>query len=241
MRPILFFILFCFSFKGYNQELSGLELLNKAISYHDPNGNWTTFNGKFKVTMTSPKKNTRVSDITINLPDEFFEVTAVKDSMVTTYKIGRDNCQLFFNNKELSKAEGKAINMTCKGAKLYKNYYTYLYGLPMKLKDAGTFVDPIVETKPFKDKNYLVLKVTYDENVGTDVWNFYFNPKTYAMEVYQFYKTDDNGKTKSDSGEYILLSDEEVVNGIRMPKVRSWYYNKDDKYLGTDILSLVTE
>jgi hypothetical protein len=38
---------------------------------------------------------------------------------------------------------------------------------------------------------------------------------------------------------FILLSEEAAVNGIKTPKVRAWYYNKDDKYLGTD--SLVEE
>jgi len=126
--------------------------------------------------------------------------------------------------------------MSCDRANLYKNYYTYLYGLPMKLNDPGTNLSETVENKAFKGKAYLVLKVTYDEAVGSDVWYFYFDPKTYAMEVYQFFKTDDNGKEKRDSGEYILLTDEAVVNAIKMPKVRAWYYNKDDKYLGTDTL-----
>ena len=54
------------------------------------------------------------------------------------------------------------------------------------------------------------------------------------MEIYQFFKTDENGKEKPDSGEYILLTEEAIVNGIKMPKIRAWYYNKDDKYLGTD-------
>ncbi len=56
------------------------------------------------------------------------------------------------------------------------------------------------------------------------------------MEVYQFFKTDENGAEKPHSGEYILLSEEVTVNGIKMPKVRAWYYNKDDKYLGIDTL-----
>ncbi len=85
-------------------------------------------------------------------------------------------------------------------------------------------------------EDYLVLKVTYDATVGSDVWYFYFNPKTYAMEVYQFFKTDDSGKEKPDTGEYILLSEEVLVNGIKIPRVRAWFYNKDNKYLGTDIL-----
>jgi hypothetical protein len=120
---------------------------------------------------------------------------------------------------------------------MYKNYYTYLYGLPMKLKDPGTNIDPVIETKSFKEKEYLVLKASYDKEVGTDVWFFYFDPETYAMEIYQFYKTDENGEMLPDSGEYILLTEETLVSGIKMPKVRAWYYNKDDKYLGTDVLN----
>ena len=104
----------------------------------------------------------------------------------------------------------------------------------MKLKDLGTNLIDTVDKKTFKGKDYLVLKVTYDEDVGSDVWYFYFNPNTYAMEIYQFFKTDENGKEKPDSGEYILLTEEAIVNGIKMPKIRAWYYNKDDKYLGTD-------
>ncbi|CAM1345505.1 conserved hypothetical protein [Tenacibaculum amylolyticum] len=101
----------------------------------------------------------------------------------------------------------------------------------MKLKDSGTIIHDKIERKTFKGKEYLVLKATYDANVGKDTWFFYFNPKTYAMEVYQFYKQ------APDSGEYILLSGEETINGIKMPKTRAWYYNKDDGYLGTDTLS----
>jgi hypothetical protein len=106
----------------------------------------------------------------------------------------------------------------------------------MKLKDPGTNLHNTIEKKFFKGKDYLVLKVTYDDSVGSDVWYFYFNPISYAMEIYQFFKTDENGKAKPDSGEYILLTEEAKVNHIKMPKIRAWYYNKDDKFLGTDTL-----
>jgi hypothetical protein len=34
-----------------------------------------------------------------------------------------------------------------------KNYYTYLYGLPMKLNDAGTIINPMVERKSLWEKS----------------------------------------------------------------------------------------
>ncbi len=216
--------------------MSPETLLDKAIAYHDPNINWKTFNETFTVEMTTPKSTKRTSSISINLPAEYFSVTATKDTVSTTYTLNKGKCTMHYNGKALEPSAAKQKNMTCDRATLYKDYYSYLYGLPMKLKDAGTNLSDKVEKKTFKGKDYLVLKVTYDEAVGSDVWYFYFNPKTYAMETYQFFKTDDNGKEKQDSGEYILLSEETLVNGIKMPKVRAWYYNKDDKYLGTDTL-----
>lgn len=216
--------------------MSPETLLDKAIAYHDPNGNWKTFNETFTVEMTTPKSTKRTSSISINLPAEYFSVTATKDTVSTTYTLNKGKCTMRYNGKAIKPSAAKQKNMTCDRATLYKDYYSYLYGLPMKLKDTGTNLSNNVEKKSFKDKDYLVLKVTYDEAVGSDVWYFYFNPKTYAMEIYQFFKTDDNGKEKLDSGEYILLSEETLVNGIKMPKVRAWYYNKDDKYLGTDTL-----
>jgi hypothetical protein len=231
-----FFLCFlsCFIYisTATSQELTGQQLLEKTIKYHDPNGNWETFKGTLNVTMETPKNAPRVSTISINLPQEYFYVKAARDSKITEYTVEKDTCMIAFNGETtISEAVAKKNNLNCERANLYKNYYTYLYGLPMKLKDEGTMIDPKVTKKTFKGKEYLVLKATYAETVGKDTWYFYFDPKTYAMEVYQFFKDE----SKND-GEYILLTEEAVINDIKMPKKRAWYYNKDDGYLGTDIL-----
>ncbi|WP_299112516.1 DUF6503 family protein [uncultured Winogradskyella sp.] len=236
MKSIIAILFFCFSLLCISQNISAEQLLEKAIEYHDPNDNWSKFKAQFTVEMTTPNSPKRTSIIRIDLPNEHFAVRATKDTTTTVYTISKGKCSMVLNGKNLDSTSAKKKKMSCERAILYKNYYTYLYGLPMKLKDSGTNLSDKVEYKTFKGKEYLVLKVTYDEAVGSDVWYFYFNPKTYAMEVYQFFKTDKNGKEKPDSGEYILLSGEALINNIKMPKVRVWYYNKDDKYLGTDTL-----
>ncbi|MCB0398282.1 MAG: hypothetical protein KDD26_01425 [Winogradskyella sp.] len=236
MKFIFTIIILSTSLHCIAQNISSEELLNHAISHHDPKGNWKAFKAQFIVEMTTPNASKRISNIRIDLPKEHFSVKATRDTTTTVYTISKEKCYMVLNGKDIDSVTAKANNMSCERAELYKNYYTYLYGLPMKLKDSGTNLDKTVEKKSFKGKDYWVLKVTYDETVGSDVWYFYFNPETYAMEVYQFYKTDENGNIKPESGEYILLSEEMIVNGIKMPKVRAWYYNKDDKYLGTDTL-----
>jgi len=217
---------------GFCQSITGDELLENAIAYHDPNRHWSTFNNVLNITMTTPEGSDRMSKITINLPEHYFQVVATKNGTTTEFTVDNGKCRLALNGQtQLTDDELKANKLSCERANMYKNYYTYLYGLPMKLKDPGTIVQQKVEDKIFKGNEYLVLRVTYEKGVGTDVWYFYFNPKSYALEIYQFY----HDEAKND-GEYILLSDTEVIDGIKMPKVRAWYTNKEDKYLGTDTL-----
>ena len=51
------------------------------------------------------------------------------------------------------------------------------------------------------------------------------------MLQYKFYKDEAAGK-----GELILLEDEIIVKGIKIPQKRSWYRLPEMEYLGTDIL-----
>lgn len=237
MKTLAFSICFFMVLSLFGQDLTGPQLLDKTIAFHDPLGNWKTFNGSFQVTMEAPKNTPRLSEININLPKEHFYVKATRDTITTEYLLKKGDCTIKLNGSEdLSEAILKENNLSCDRAILFKNYYTYLYGLPMKLKDPGTHISKKVERKTFKGKEYLVLKATYDEAVGSDVWYFYFNPETFAMEIYQFFKGDPAGMGK-DTGEYILLTETVTINGIKMPKNRAWFYNKDDKYLGTDLLS----
>ena len=234
MLKHLFFILFttlCYTISA--QLPNGEELLDKAIAYHDPNGNWENFKGGFQITMETPSSSDRVSKIHIDLPREEFILDVAKEKDSYAYIIEKDSCKISLNGHiEISNEDAKRLRLTCERGAMMKDYYTYLYGLPMKLKDPGTIISPKVERRTFKEKEYLVLKVNYTEDVGKDTWYFYFDPNTFAMEVYQFYHDE-----SQNDGEYILLKNLENINGIKMPKTRVWYYNKDDKYLGADILT----
>ncbi len=233
MKNLTILLFLCSSLTTFSQEITGNELLEKTIQFHDPNNNWPVFKGELFVTMETPKGAPRESKITINLPKEYFSVTAKRDTVINTYTIHKGDCSIekAKENQTLESLK-KDVKAKCERAKLYKNYYTYLYGLPMKLKDEGTIIHNQVNLEKFNGEMYLALKVTYKENVGKDTWYFYFDPETYAMEAYQFFKDE----SKND-GEYILLSGLETINGIKMPKKRAWYYNKNAQYLGTDILS----
>ena len=232
-RYIYILIALQIPFGAFSQKLTGEQLLEKAITYHDPNGNWSSFQTELTITMSRPNADKRTTKVQLDFPEQLYSATVKQDGNTITSILKRDNCTLLLNgSKDISKTLRDSLRISCDRAKMMKNYYTYLYGLPMKLKDPGTRVHNTVEKKIFKKKEYLVLKVDYSETVGKDTWYFYFDPKTYAMEVYQFY----HDESKND-GEYILLSDTIEVQGIKIPKIRAWYYNADDKYLATDTLT----
>ncbi len=233
MKNLLILFVLFFSIQSFGQEITGNQLLEKAIQYHDPSGNWNTFKGTLFVTMETPNSSKRESEIHIDLPNQIFSVKAKSGKNTSEYILEKENIQIVFNGEKNPAEEILKKNRLSEDrAKMYQNYYTYLYGLPMKLKDEGTIIHQKVIKKTFKGNQYLVLKATYKKEVGKDTWYFYFNPKTFAMEVYQFF----HDESKND-GEYILLTNEEIINGVKMPKNRAWFTNKEEKHLGTDILS----
>ncbi len=234
MRQIGFlFFLIGFLKPIHCQKLNADALLNKTIQYHDPDSLWNEFKASFFVTMESAEGSLRKSKINLDLKHSFFNLSVKVDENQWTSSIDRGVCKLSFNGSEVINPEiEKKFGLNCERALMYKNYYTYLYGLPMKLKDPGTIISPKVLEKTINGLSYWVLKVNYKPEVGSDTWYFYFDKNTYALRRYQFF----HDESKND-GEYIILENELEIAGIRMPKNRSWYYNSDNTYLGEDILS----
>lgn len=124
MKKVTTLIIFIFIVQtdSFSQQITGQQLIEKAIAYHDSNNNWPTFKGNFKVTMIIPNRNPRISDININLPAHFFSLTVQKDKVTQTYTIGETECALFYNQTQLDEVAAKEKKMTCERANMFKNY-----------------------------------------------------------------------------------------------------------------------
>lgn len=208
------------------------ELLEKSIKFHDPADNWAKFDATLTLVGERPNGSSRTTQVSFNNVKETFVMKSVRDSLQLEQALIKDSCIIKVNGStSISDEQQKKYRLDCKRTTLMRNYYGYLYGLPMKLKDKGTIIDEKVSKVKFLDKEYLSIRVTYEAEVGKDIWYFYFDPSSYALSGYRFY----HDETKND-GEYITLEKLETVQGIKMPKIRSWYINKDDKFLGKDIL-----
>ena len=90
MKNLTTLLLLFSSIISFSQEITGKELLEKAIQFHDPNNNWATFQGELLVTMETPKNALRKSEIKINLPKEYFSVTAKRDTIITNFTLSKN-------------------------------------------------------------------------------------------------------------------------------------------------------
>ena len=214
------------------QSITADQLVNRTIAFHDPDGWWDRVKMDMVIEMKTPNRPARLSNVVVDNINGGFEISVLSNDKLLEWRVdGKDSCDFKVNFVAPTVAQADSLNLTVDRAKFLRNYYTYLYGLPMKLKDAGTRIgDEVIETT-FMGKPVLALRVTYDESVGKDIWYFYFNPSTYAMVGYRFY----HDEAKND-GEYIVLEDMIIEQGLRIPRNRSWFTNAEDKLLGTDYL-----
>ena len=182
--------------------------------------------------MESADIASRTSRVTIDNGKSEFHLSMINGGRVYEFMVdGLDSCEVRVDYQAPTSFERDSLGLNAARGRRWRDYYGYLYGLPMKLKDPGTVIDPEVINTTFQGEDVLALKVTYEETVGEDIWYFYFSPETYAMVGYRFYHDE-----SINDGEYIILTGIEVDRGLRIPKDRAWYTNKEDKLLGVDVM-----
>jgi len=234
MKSIItfFFLLLNVSFVLTAQSITGQALLEKSIQYHDPKGNWDNFKGTLQLTETRPNGADRNSTLKLDNQKSYFYLDQKREGYRIEKIIKEGNCIYKVNNSTaIADSLITKFRLTCPQLERIKNYYVYLWGMPMKLRDPGTQIQKEVTKTTFIEKEVLSMKVTYDKAVGEDIWYFYFNPNNYALVGYRFYHDE-----AVNDGEYIPLEGEETIKGIRFPKTRTWFVNKDNRLLGADIL-----
>ncbi|MEO9483389.1 MAG: DUF6503 family protein [Ekhidna sp.] len=210
MRKIFLALIVCPFF--CDAQITPEKVLAKAISYHDPESNWSSLSAIFTFKETRPEGPDRSTVIAINNAKSYMKINRNDEEI---YQVNGDDGQVLKGDKDQ------------KRALVLRNYYLYLWGLPMKLYDESTPNITAAKDAKVNDINCNVLRIAYEK----DTWYFFFDEATGRMLQYKFYKDEEAGK-----GELITLEEEIVIQGINIPKKRSWYTLPEMKYLGTDIL-----
>lgn len=231
LQPLLFLILALLP-AAQPRPLTGPQLVQKSIAYHDPQGKWPTLRTRLFFRSTTATGNESKFEVELdNATGYFCHISHPGGHEVVKGVVNGQEVFLLDGRKDVSDADRQQYQLGAGSAQWARNFYTYLYGLPMKLRDAGTRVAEDVSMQPLLGKTYPTVQVSYDPAVGQDTWSFYLDPRTYALQAYRFH----HHKEPND-GEYVLLNQVLAVDGIKLPKERKWYLNKDDSFLATDLL-----
>jgi hypothetical protein len=215
-----------------SQTPSAKQLLERSIAHHDPQGRWAEGVFKMNFVETRPDGGERFTDVTIDNRRGRFAVSTTRDGANVDGNLRGGECMWRLDGSaDFTDEDREKYRLTCDDLMRMSNYYVYLWGMPMKLMDPGTRLDETVDETEFMGKDVWSIRVTYDESVGTDTWFFYFNPEDAALVGYRFFHDEVKG-----DGEYIILEGELDFEGLRLPAVRTWYTNMEDKLLGTDTL-----
>jgi len=214
------------------QNLTGPEILMKSMKYHDPAGKLEKQTATLTLNEPRPGGEDRISTLVFSPYSEAYSIERSSQEGPIRMWSKANDIKFSIDGKEtISEEQQKKHRLTSDRFTMMRNYYHYLWYLPMKLSDPGTVVHENSMVKDFFGKSGYEVKVTYDPEVGKDTWYFYFDTKTFAMIGYRFY----HDESKND-GEYITLEGEVEGDGVRIPKTRKWYKHQKDEYLGMDVL-----
>ncbi len=208
---IFFFSLLLFGCE--NAPKTAESILEKSINHHDPNGQWNSFKGQLHIESNSVYSGWKTENLEVemDIPSNTF-----------TYFNNQRNVEVSFEGDSCL-----ATEEICDGYSWTKNFYTYIWGLPMKLHDEGTPLEEEFEVGIFNQRPCYILKANYPD----DNWLYYIDKTTHALIGFQF--------TKGKNTERVYLSKEKHVEGMLLPSVRKWMEVHEDgseKKLGDDLL-----
>jgi hypothetical protein len=215
LDPVLAFALF--------SSVSATALLERSIAYHDPDGRWARGAFKFIELASRPDGSGHRNVLRFDNARGRFELETSVDDRAVTLVVENDTVAVRLDGRSnLSAAELERYRLTSAQVLSRRNKDLYLWGLPMKLKDPGTRLDPRVTETDFEGRAVYQLRVTYDASVGSDTWYFFLDRETCALVGHRFHHDEAAG-----DGEYAVLSEEISSQGLRLPRVRQWYTNKE--------------
>ncbi len=208
---ILFMILGGMAFGQPTPE----QVLAQATRYHDPHHIWPTLQATFHFTAMRPQVEDRHSTLQLDNARTYLKVDL---NGTEAYEVTVNTVNILAGDKDAARGL------------MLRNYFLYLWGLPMKLHDPGTRFDPVVTAATIDGVPCDVVRVVYEK----DTWYFSFAQKSGRMLEYKFYKDEAVGE-----GEVITLEGEIEAYGLRIPQKRNWYTLPANKYLGSDILDRI--
>ena len=206
-------------------------LIARSIAWHDPGGAWDAATIRLQINESRPGGAERRVEVAMTPGRGTMTVGRETEAATTAFSVLGDEIvhRGIPGRGDLDEETLAELGLDPERVRWLRNYYLFVWGLPMKLRDPGAIVDPEPVPDSFDGQEALRVRVTYDPEVGGDTWYFYFEPATARLIGYRFYHDE-----AANDGEYIHLSGEIADGGLRLPATRRWYTHQDDRFLGED-------
>ena len=220
------------SFTSFGQTPNSNDIIKASIKYHDPQGEWEGLDADFVV--LSDRDTAWLHLANLRSMVEWKE--KLKDGRYITGGYQGDSCFVKIDDK-LIEPKGQIDNLLLDCPQIIgrSNYWLYMYGLPMKLKDEQAVIDPKPEKVNFLDNQYWRIKVHYNNPDG-ERWQFYFDTDSYRFAIAQYFHP-----ALGDDNEYIIFDTPIQVGTMVLPSKHNWYMYNKKEYIGFEQITIPNE
>jgi hypothetical protein len=120
---------------------TGPEVLSRTLAYHDPDGDWMAQRVTLRIETGYADGKTRIRLATVDYATADYHDRVERDGHVLEQKIRGNDCELLVDGStEVDDVTLAGLGLSCERARQLRDYVSYLWGLPMKLRDPGTRV-----------------------------------------------------------------------------------------------------
>ena len=240
---LLFPCLLLFSCKTYlpnvwdktQEAKTAQDWINYSIAYHDPQNNWPRFKAQIesysKVDRGADTLQTSTRRLAFENPRSYFDCSMKVKNYTMNLKLDEKTCVTTWDKPDVSQEERDRYYKECAFTKNYRDYYRYLIGIPMVLKDELTIVNPSVEEETIDGKSYKRITVNYAPVDKHPTWQFYIDPGSGRLVRSKFFRY--NEKEKKHTGEILDYPEHQLFQGMQMRTKMIWYY-LDQKFLADE-------
>ncbi len=221
--------------------LTGDEVWDQTIAYHDPQGTWADFAGAVRLVTAWADGTTRgLEYIEVDNAAGAYRATFRRSDVVTVKGIENGACYRSVNgNESPSDQEVEQYALSCEDAFEFQQHHGAHLGFPMIARQGGLKAEGPVTRELLRGSPVLAVPLVGDSATvqhpyWASRWTLYVDPDTYAVRGYRW-------ENDAHPGQLWIVEGELDVNGIKMPQVKNVYRNEDGRLQFTDLFSHIGE
>lgn len=209
------------------------RLVARSIDFHDPEGVWWSRPVRLRWVSSRPGGEQRIARVEIdNRAGSFFLSMELRGHALETSVVG-DSARTRVDGIPASEAPAEVrerLRLDREEGRYWRNYFTFLVGLPMKLTDPGAeLAAEAPDTVELDGRRALAVPVRFESDDRYPHWELYFAPDDARLVGARFWN-----EGRGVDGEYITMDGLAEAGPLRLPAERRWYTNAADRHLGTD-------